>query len=262
MGMTTLVRTALKSICTTLQDISPQYSRWPEQEIVVYANYGQIAIAKYLPQAGARSDSIKLRPGTKQDLTKVLAADIKPSDGSAAVDTYGIALLDVVRNMGAAGATPGRVIRVVDRETRDNNDPDWHSKTGAVIREYVAEKALPKVWYAVPGVPADVPVWADINWLVEPKRIPAGGAPGAEIYLADGASAELLGINDQFVEDLHNYVVAICLLKGSKNTANVAKAQLHASLFTSSINAQASVLTGVNPNLKQLPFAAELGAAA
>ena len=158
-----------------------------------------MAIAKYLPQAGARSDSIKLRAGTKQDLTKVLAADIKPGDGSTAADTYGIALLDVVRNMGVDGMTPGRVIRVVDRETRDNNDPDWHSKSGAVMREYVAEKSLPKVWYAVPGVPTGTAVWADINWLAEPKRIPAGGAPGSEIYLADGASSELLGINDQFV---------------------------------------------------------------
>lgn len=261
MGMTTLVRTLLGSVTATLQD-NPQFSRWPERELVVYANYGQTAIAKYLPQAGARSDSIKLRPGTKQDLTKVAAADIKPSDGSGAVDTYGIALLDVVRNMGPNGQVPGRVVRVVDRETRDNNDPDWHSKTGPVVREYVAEKALPKVFYAVPGVPADVPVWVDINWLAEPKRIPAGGASGAEIYLVDGASTELLGINDQFVEDLHNYIVAIALLKGSKNTQNVEKAKLHAAMFTSSINAQASMLTGVNPNLKQLPFAAELGAAA
>ena len=58
MGATTLVKTFLRSVCTTLQDISPQFSRWPEHELVIYANYGQMAIAKYLPQAGSRSDAI------------------------------------------------------------------------------------------------------------------------------------------------------------------------------------------------------------
>jgi hypothetical protein len=70
----------------------------------------------------------------------------------------------------------------------------------------------------------------------------------------------MLGINDQYVEDLHNYVVAIALMKGSKNMQNLPKAQAHAALFTASINAQAAAATGVNPNLKLLPFAAELGA--
>lgn len=261
MAMTTLVKTLLRSVSTTLQDIAPQFSRWTEVELVNYANYGQLAIAKYLPQAGSRVDSIRLQPGTRQDLTKILAANILPGDGSAAADTFGIALLDVVRNMGANGSTPGRVIRIVDRETLDNNDPDWHTRVGTSVREFVFDKALPKVFWASPGVHGVTQVWADIAWLAEPKRIPAGGEPTAEIYKYDGLSTALLGIHDQFVEDLHNYIVAVALLKGSKNTTNAGKAQMHASLFINSINAQASVLTGVNPNLKQLPMADMAGAA-
>lgn len=254
MGATTLVKTFLRSVCTTLQDISPQFSRWPEHELVIYANYGQMAIAKYLPQAGSRSDAIKLVAGTKQDLTKILAANIKPGNGSTAVDTYGISLLDVPRNMGADGLTPGRVVRIVDRRTKDDNDPDWHTKTGPVIREIVYDKNLPKIFFTVPGVPATPDVWVEAQWLAEPTRIPAGGEPNAELYKYDGASTALLGIQDQFVEDLHNYVVAVALLKGSKNNQNVPKAQLHGAMFTSSINAQASIVSGTSPNLKMLPF--------
>lgn len=261
MAMTTLVKTFLRSVSTTLQDIAPQFSRWTEIELVNYANYGQLAIAKYLPQAGSRVDSIRLQPGTRQDLTKVLTANIIPGDGSAAADTNGIALLDLVRNTGANGSTPGRVISIVDRDTLDSNDPDWHTRVGTAVREYVYDKELPKVFWVSPGVHAVTQVWVDVEWLVEPKRIPAGGEPTAENYKYDGASTTLLGIHDQFVEDLHNYVVAVALLKGSKNTVNAAKAQMHAGLFISSINAQGTVLTGVNPNLKQLPMGDMAGGA-
>lgn len=263
MAMTTLVRSFLRTVGTTLQDIVPQYSRWTEIELVTYANFGQMAIAKYLPQAGSRVDAVRLQPGTRQDFTKILAANILPGDGSAAADTFCMALLDIPRNMGINGTTPGRVIRPVDRETKDNNDPDWHlaSKADVVVREFVSDRNLPKVCYVSPPVHAATAVWVEVAMLAEPKRITAGGEPGAEIYRYDGASAALLGVNDQFVEDLHNYVVAIALTKGSKNNINMAKAQSHAGMFISSINAQASVLTGVSPNLKTLPFAAEVGAA-
>ncbi|HEY1129135.1 MAG TPA: DUF6682 family protein [Roseateles sp.] len=259
--MTTLVRTFLRSVSTTLQDIAPQFSRWTEIELVNYANYGQMAIAKYLPQAGSRVDAIRLKPGTRQDISKVLAAHIVPGDGTVAVDTIGIALLDVVRYMGTNGSTPGRVVRLVESETLDALDPDWHTKAEAVVREYVFDKQLPKVFYVSPGVHAVTPVWVEISWLAAPRRIPAGGEPGAEAYRFGGGSNELLGIDDLFVEDLQNYVVAVALLKGSKNNVNLPKAQTHTGLFISSINAQASVLTGVNPNLKQLPFADVAGGA-
>jgi hypothetical protein len=262
MARTTLVRTFLRSVCTTLQDISPQYSRWPEQELVVYANYGQAAIAKYLPQAGSRVDAIKLKPGTQQDLTRVLAADIIPGDGSAAADTHGVSLLDINRNQGANGLVPGRVIRVVDRYTCDTNDPDWHTRTATAVKEYLFDKNMPKTFYVSPGVPASPAVWVNVSWLAEPIRIPAGGEKGSEVYLFDGASTTLLGIQDQWVEDLHNYCVAVALLKGSKNFQNLPKSQAHAGLFTASINAQAQVLAGVSPNLKTLPMVDQIGESA
>lgn len=263
MAITTTVKQFLRSVGETLQDISPQYSRWPEIELVVYANYAQRAIAKYLPQAGSRVDAIKLLPGTKQDLTRVLAANILPGDGSTPADVHGIALLDLVRNMGANGATPGRVVRLIDRYTKDTNDPLWHTKTGAEIREYVHDKQTPRIFYAVPGVPSAGPdVWIEVSWMAEPRAIAAGGEPGSEVYAYAGPSTALMGIHDQFIEDAHNYVVAMASLKRSKNTENMQRASVHTTLFTSSINTQATVLTGVNPNMKALPFADQIASPA
>lgn len=256
MAVTTLVRVFLRGVSTTLQDISPQFSRFPEIELVNYASWAQRAIAKYLPQAGSRVDAIKLQQGTKQDFTKVLTANILPGDGSAAADTYGIEILDMPRNLGANGSTPGRVIRLADRYDKDTNDPDWHlaSKAAAVVREWLFDRNMPRVAYVSPPVPASPAVWVEVSWMAEPTRIPSGGEPTSEIYLYDGASTTLMGVHDQFIEDAHNYVVGMALLKGSKNVQNIPKAQLHAAAFMNSINAQAAVMTGVNPNLKTLPF--------
>lgn len=252
----------MRSVLQTLQDNSPPYSRWPEAELVVYANYAQRALAKYLPQAGSRVDAIRLTPGTKQDFTKVLAANIAPGDGSTAADTYGIEVLDFTRNMGADGLTPGRAIRATDRYAKDTADPDWNlaSKATEVVREWLSDKALPRVAYVAPPIPASPAVWVEVAWCAEPTRIPAGGEPGSELYLFSGASTQLMGVQDQFIDDAHNYVVAMALLKGSKNVQNLPKSQLHAAAFVTSINAQAAATSGVNPKLKMLPFAEQVQA--
>ena len=66
-----------------------------------------------------------------------------------------------------------------------------------------------------------------------------------------------LGVTDQYTEELHHYVVAMLLLKGSKDFQNLPKSQYHAGLFMQSINTQAQVAGMANPNLKVLPFMQE-----
>jgi hypothetical protein len=43
-------------------------------------------------------------------------------------------------------------------------------------------------------------------------------------------------------------------LKGSKNEGNLQKAAVHTSAFTASINAKATAVGAVNPNLTALPY--------
>lgn len=258
---TVLVRNIIVSVQTTLQDLNPAFRRWPERELVVYLNYGQRAIAKYLPQAGSRIDSFKLAPGTRQYLGLVLAANLKPSDGSTAADAFGIAFLGLTRNMGADGLTPGRALRdPSDPHTMNAGNPNWHNATAMTeVREALFDKAHPLHFYVYPPVHASTAVWAEIKWMAEPKRIIDGGAPGSERYTAAGAgTTDVIGISDLFTEDLQNYAVAMALLKGSKNHVNLPKSQAHAELFVRSINALGTVYNGVSPNLKTLPFANEI----
>ena len=48
-----LVREVLRRVCTLLTDVSPQFVRWSEGELVDWVNDGQLAIARYLPTAAS-----------------------------------------------------------------------------------------------------------------------------------------------------------------------------------------------------------------
>lgn len=254
---TITVAELFRGVQDVLQDRNPAFRRWPEADLVRFTNYGRMALATYLPQISTRTDSVKLRSGCHQDFSQVLQADILPGDGSAAATTRGIAMLRLLQNMGT-GATPGRAIHgPVDRATKDGFEPLWMSETGIEILEYVFDKNLPLQCWVSPGVTGNV--WARLQWMALLADLPAGGSPGAEKYVTAGSeAARVIGLPDQFVPDLQNYVVAVALMKGSKNYQNLPKAQVHAQLFTQSVNAQAQAVTGVNPNLTALPFINEI----
>lgn len=258
MASTLTVADWVLGVQDTLQDRNPRWRRWPEADLIRYTNYGRMALATYLPQVGSRTDAVKLRTGSHQDFSTVAQADILPGDGSAAATTRGVALMRLMQNMGANGATPGRAIHgPIDRATKDGFEPLWMSETGSEILEYVFDKNLPLQCWVSPGVTGTV--WARMQWMALPTDLPAGGAPGAEKYTTGGSeAARVLGIPDQFAPDLANYVVAVALMKGSKNFQNLPKAQVHAQMFVQSINAQAQATTGVSPNLTALPFVNEI----
>lgn len=248
MASSIFVKDVLYRVSAQLHDISPQFTRWTQRELVLWLNDGQKAIAKYMPSSCARVDSVKLTPGTKQSIERITAANIIPGDGSAASDVYGHYLQTVVRNMGAMGTTPGNAIRVVDREVLDANNPGWHSVTATAVAQYTFDPRYPKIFYVSPGVPANG-LWVEISYLANPVEVSVSGS-----YGMDGASTTTISVDDKYVDDLVNYILARAYMKDAEFAANGQLAQAHASMFTSSINGQVAALTGVNPNLQSLPM--------
>lgn len=248
MASTTLVKALLGQVSTQLHDIAPQFTRWTERELVGWLNDAQAAIAKYLPSSCSRVDVVKLVPGTRQSIERIAANSIIPGDGSAATAVTGVALLDVRRNMGANGSTPGNVIRIVDMEILDSIRPDWHTKTGTPT-QYAFKPSTPKTFYVSPGVASGGSAWIELAFIALPVPIVATGNLGM-----DGSSTATISVADTYVDDLINYVLARAYMKDAEFAANAQLAAAHTALFTSSINAQATALTGVNPNLQTLPF--------
>lgn len=250
MAASILVRDVLLRVSTLLLDATPQFERWTERELVNWLNDAQRAIAKYIPQACSRVDAIRLRPGTRQSIAEIASSDVIPGDGSAAIVVRGNAVQDVIRNMGANGATPGRVIKRIDRESLDAGNPDWHTaKQSAVIREYAFDPRTPTVFFVSP--PAAVGTWVEISYMANPSEI---ANPG-NAYGKDGGSSVTISIDDKYTDDIVNYVMARAHMKDAEFSGNAGLASSFINIFTSSINAQAVALTGVNPNLESLPLA-------
>jgi hypothetical protein len=262
LASTVLVRDLIRRVSVLLQDTAPQFERWPEQELVDWLNDAQVAITKFLPAACARVDAIRLRPGTRQSIETIAAADCLPGDGSTtAGPIHGTLVLDVIRGMGADGMTPGLPVRAGSRQIKDTQTPTWHSVTGPQPRTYMFDPRFPRVIYVAPAVPASPSVWVEVAYTAQPIRIPNTGVAGSDLYASAGTSATTISVSDEHVDDLTNYVVARAYLKATEY-ADANKAALYTGLFTSSLNAKVAVITGHNPNLKQLPLAPEPLAAA
>ena len=265
MAGTILVKDAVWRISVLLNDASPQFARWTEKEIVNWLNDANMAIAKFLPAASSRVDAIKLVPGTRQSIESIAAANCKPGDGSVpAVAIQGTQVLDVIRNMGADGLTPGNAIRLITdgREAMDAQSPGWHAITGAAVSGYMYDPRMPRYFYVTPGVPTTTDKWAEVAYTAQPIAIPNTGTVGAELYLVGGASVAKISVSDEHIDDLVNYTCARALMKNASFAANGLSAASYTALFTGSLNAKVMALTGNNPNLQRLPFAPEpIGAA-
>lgn len=256
MAATTKVKDFIWRVSSALNDSSAQYVTWLESELVMAINDGQAAICKYLPLACTRTDTVKLVPGTMQSIRSIPIASIIPTVDSA-TPTAAVAGRQLSRidcNMGAAGATVGKIVRVVDRDEQDSVDPSWQMKTGTEVRAYTYDPTTPTVFYVSPGVPAGG-LYVRMSYAAMPQAIPAGNDT-TPLYTFTGSSTTLLSIDDFNVDDLMNYVLARMNMNDDSN-AKPQFVQLQTNSFISSINAQVVALTGVNPNLKRLPMSTD-----
>jgi hypothetical protein len=133
--------------------------RWPVAELLGWLNDGQRHIVSLRPDANPVFANVTLVSGTKQSI---------PSDGYQ--------LLEVVRNMGANGATPGRAIRRSTLKVLNTQAPEWHAETASTtVEHYMADPRWPKVFFVYPPAtagrqvevvyskpPTDVPTVSDV----------------------------------------------------------------------------------------------------
>ena len=257
-----LVRRILWRVRTTLTDTKPQFTRFPERDMVAALQCGVRALCKYLPHAGARTIAIKLQPGARQSIAKVAADNMRHLDGSASSDVFPILLHEITHNMGSDGATPGRAISITDRQRLDMLDPMWQTRSASVIEQYAYNPQDPLAFWVAPAAPSSPAVWVAAAVVAPPPPFADGGAPGNERYRFVGGADDLVGLDDQYEDELWNYCIAYLLLSDAKSTNAMARAAAHVQAFNGSINSMAMTMTGQSPNLKRLPFAPEITGAA
>lgn len=138
--------TTAQSIITQVQDILNDVNvRYPTAELLRWIDLGQKTIVMLRPDANALGQNLTLIAGTRQTL---------PAGG--------LSLIDIARNMGAGGATPGRPIRLVQREMLDLN-PTWHSETAAgYITNYAYDERIPGEYWVYPPATAGIQVFGTV----------------------------------------------------------------------------------------------------
>lgn len=264
MTATVRVRELLWRVSGLLSDTAPQFNRWREDELVNWLNDGQLAIAKYLPAAFSDIYTVKTRPGSVQTIDTIAQADWRKADGTAGDRVlYGVSCQDFLNNMGTDGATPGDALPPpVSRKILDQQRPGWHTGSGPVVRQVIYDPKLPRQYLIQPPAPAANPPWVRVGLVVRPALVTGAGTPETPVYNYAGSNATLISLNDEFVDDLVNYICARAYMKNAEYTADPTKAAQFANLFISQLNGYVAALTGTNPNLKRLPMAPEpIGAA-
>lgn len=191
--------------------------QWPATELLGWLNDGQREIAILKPNAFVVSRSVKLAEGTKQQL---------PEDG--------VQLIDIPRNMGGDGNTPGRAVRITMRETLDAQVPNWHNaRANAECRHYTYNPLDPKRFYCYPPQPAIDQGYVEIVF---------GGVP------PDMATIQApIALDNVYQNPLIDYILYRAYSKQT-DSADGGKAMAHRGAFDASISGKAQGEAIINPN--------------
>ncbi len=115
--------------------------RWTDADWLVWLNDGHREAANKKNDVYVTTSATLVTPSsTRQEL---------PADG--------LQLMSVVRNMGADGLTPGRAIRIADREILDTHFPNWHNDAADAVNgvtNYMFDPRDPYHYYVYPQAPA------------------------------------------------------------------------------------------------------------
>lgn len=213
---TIIARTVIEKAQIILQDTTGV--RWPsDTELLGWLNDGQREVMVFKPNANVKNVAVKLTTGTKQSL---------PADG--------VQLIDVVRNMGTDGTTPGRAIRIVMREILDAQVPDWHTSTpNATTKHYTYSVLDPKNFYVYPPQPASNQGYSEMVYGAVPTDATINGA---------------ISIDDIYQNALIDYILYRAYSKDTEYAADPNRADKHQAAYIASLTGKVKAEIGSNPN--------------
>lgn len=186
------------AILTRARDILQDTTsvRWVESELLRWLSDGQREVVLYRPEACSTNTNITLVVSTTKQTIPAAA----------------LRLLDIVRNMGTNGTTPGRAIRMVAREIMDAQSPDWHTQTAAgEIKHFLFDVRDPKTFYVYPRPNAALQIEAIYS--LTPNEITS--------------ESQALQVPDVFANVLLDLVLFRAYLKDASYAGNGARAVAH-----------------------------------
>lgn len=218
------VSTIINDVAKELGD--PTFTTWTRPTLIGLLNQAVKQVVLIRPDAYSVTENLTLVAGTKQDL---------PAGA--------LRLLNVTRNMGVAGAAPGRVIRFVDQSTLDAFDPDWHSATaGPVIKSYVYDEKSPNVIYVNP--PSDGTTQIEIVV----SRIPDELDPAMNDATFDNVNT-VVGLKDIYFNPLMEWILYKAFSYESSSLNSVQTANTHMQSFYNALGVKTKTDASISPTV-------------
>ena len=172
--MTTTALTLIAECAADLFD--PGYDRWTEANWLSYLNSGERQLVFFKPTSYISITSFVLVEGITQSL---------PSGA--------IELVDIKRNMGTDGATPGASILKCDPKDLDETVPDWRDTTAsATVVHFMFDPNNRTKFDVYPKQPATDFGYVEAAYSMVPVEI--------------AATSNNINLNDEYCEPLKNYM--------------------------------------------------------
>lgn len=218
---TITVASILTKVTTILQDASNV--RWSADELILWLNDAQRELVLYKPNAYVTTAAVVCVAGTKQSL---------PSTA--------VSLIDIVRNMGTNGTTPGNAIRAVSREILDAQVPNWHSATAsATVKHFVYTSLSPRTYYVYPPQPASGQGYVELVYVALPTDAVSGG---------------VITLDDIYVTPIISYILFRAYSKDAEFAGNATLAATYYQQFQGLIQGKVTAEAASNPDQALAPF--------
>lgn len=189
--------------------------RWTRSELLAWLNDGMRQIVLIQPNASSTTVSKKLDAGTRQTLP-----------------TGGWLLLQMYRNMGTTGTTPGRAIRIVSRELLDNFNPNWHTATAAAeVRNYIYDTQDQTAFYVYP--PSTGTQYVELNYSAQPTNLTS--------------ESEVIPLFDIYQSSLVDYILYRACSKDAEYAPGLQLAQGYLATFVAAVGGKAQTEASNDP---------------
>lgn len=196
--------------------------RWLRTELLSWLSQAQRSIAIRNPGTVNTVAVMKLQVGTRQSIA-----------------SSGWQLLDINRNMGTDGLTPGAPIRIISQELLDAFSPNWHAATPtSAVDNFIYSPKDETSFFVYP--PSDGTGYVEVNY--------------ASITYDFTAETDTIKVPDIFEPTLTDYMCFRAHSKDAEYAAGMQLAGMFFSSFNAALQAKEQAELQASPNLDLAAF--------
>lgn len=220
--MSIKVQVLVDDVRNTLMDEGAT-KRWSDNDLTLFYNSAVLQLALVRPDSTAKTAAVLLAANTKQSL---------PSDG--------LRLIDITRNMGADGLTPGATIIKAERAQLDAYNRNWHTDTAAAaVKNFTYDERNPKQFYVTPK--NDGTGYVEIVYSAAPARVATADIATTDIAVDDVYYGAL---KDWMLREAYQIEVSI---------VSEARARAYERAFYQSLGLKYQTDRAASPNAQPVP---------